>query len=642
GSNSCKTAFTAVNVDFENMKQQFIWSLTMSLISGSSSSAAAVTYPNLTEFFEFLGVDIEISDMSLSVSLDQGRGCKWGTRNGFSSLFAQKKNFLSPYFWQMIREISRFKQDVNSYLEALDNHPDIYRSESLGQFIKSLGYSELFQKAYLIPICASIWSYPIAGVSSFSAYYVLSFCRDHHLLQLFDLPQLLTVRWRSHTYVNKVKEEFEKRGCQIRTGCEVNSVTTNGEGQSWFYLWLLAGARCAVSFIIIVYRHNSGVKIELCLSMEKASINCIVLPLHSEELLMILTVKERAFAGCTIACKDGGKEVFDGCIMTAHAPDTLKMLGKAATYDETRILGALHSNGALGKHPTFTSVVSARGAGMAPDSALSCHHSLGQGRDWHPVLRFSINLGDSKLPYLVTLDHPHTPEHMLFKWKTSHPVPSVAASKALRELDQIQGKRRIWFCGTYQGYGFYEDGLKAGVSAADGMLRRSCHILGNPENMAPTWLETGACLVVTRFFRSFIQTGCIILLEEGGTIFTFQGTERKYSLKVFLRVHNAQFYWKVATLADIGIADAFIHGDISFVDKDEGLLNLFMIYVANIDLKACVKRSWWTPLLALSSAKYFIGHVSNENTLTQARRNISRHYDLVNQRPKNVVDVKDH
>ncbi|KAM3326865.1 hypothetical protein P3S67_001991 [Capsicum chacoense] len=100
-------------------------------------------------------------------------------------------------------------------------------------------------------------------------------------------------------------------------------------------------------------------------------------------------------------------------------------------------------------------------------------------------------------------------------------------------------------------------------------------------------------------------------MEEGGTVFTFQGTDRKCSLKVSLRIHTTQFYWRVATQADIGLADAFIHGDFSFVDS----------------------RGWWTPMLlttALSAAKYFIRHVSNQNTLTQARRNISHHYDMSN------------
>uniref|UniRef100_M1BEH8 Methyltransferase n=1 Tax=Solanum tuberosum TaxID=4113 RepID=M1BEH8_SOLTU len=57
------------------------------------------------------------------------------------------------------------------------------------------------------------------------------------------------------------------------------------------------------------------------------------------------------------------------------------------------------------------------------------------------------NLGDSKLPYLVTVDPHHSPEHMLLKWTTRYPVLSVAASTASCELHQIEGKREIWFCG---------------------------------------------------------------------------------------------------------------------------------------------------------------------------------------------------
>lgn len=73
---------------------------------------------------------------------------------------------------------------------------------------------------------------------SFSAYSILSFCRDHNLLQLFGHTQLLTVRRRSHTYVNKVKEALEKRGCQIRTDCEVNSVSTNEEVLASFFFYV--------------------------------------------------------------------------------------------------------------------------------------------------------------------------------------------------------------------------------------------------------------------------------------------------------------------------------------------------------------------------------------------------------------------
>ncbi|KAJ6903697.1 hypothetical protein NC651_021008 [Populus alba x Populus x berolinensis] len=469
-----------------------------------------VTYPNMMEFFESLGIDMELSDMSFSVSLDEGQGCEWGSRNGLSGLFAQKKNMLNPYFWKMLREIIKFKDDVLSYLEMLENNPDVDRNETLGKFVKSRGYSELFQKAYL----------------------------------LFGRPQWLTVTRRSHSYVDKVREKLESWGCQIRTGCEIQAVSTTDEG-------------------------------------------------------------------CAVLCRDGLLEMYSGCIMAVHAPDALALLGTQATFDETRILGAfqyIYSDIFLHRDKKFMPQNSA---------AWSAWNFLGSTDNkvcltyWLNVLQ---NIDETGLPFLVTLNPDHAPDHTLVKWSTGHPVPSVAATKASLELDHIQGKRRIWFCGAYQGYGFHEDGLKSAMVAANGLLGNSCAILSNPKHMAPS-----------------------ILLEEGGTVFSFEGTSKKCSLKTVLKVHNPQFYWKIMTQADLGLADAYINGDFFFVNKDEGLLNLFMILIVNRDVnksasKLNKKRGWWTPLLftaGIASAKFFIQHVSRQNTLTQARRNISRHYDLV-------------
>ncbi|MBA0555564.1 hypothetical protein Golob_025736 [Gossypium lobatum] len=138
--------------------------------------------------------------------------------------------------------------------------------------------------------------------------------------------------------------------------------------------------------------------------------------------------------------------------------------------------------------------------------------------------------------------------------------------------------------------------------AANGLLGKSCNILSNPKHMVPSLMETGARLFVTRFLSHFISTGCVILLEEGGTMFTFEGTSNRCSLKTVIKVHSPHFYWKVMTEADLGLADSYINGDFSFVDKKDA---------------------------SLTSAKYFFKHVLRQNTLTQARRNISRHYDLV-------------
>lgn len=68
--------------------------------------------------FEELGVDAEESDMSFSVSLDEGRGCEWGSR-GLAGLFAQKRNAMNPFFLRMIKEIVKFKGDVLKYIRIL-------------------------------------------------------------------------------------------------------------------------------------------------------------------------------------------------------------------------------------------------------------------------------------------------------------------------------------------------------------------------------------------------------------------------------------------------------------------------------------------------------------------------------------------
>ncbi|KAM5553318.1 hypothetical protein ABKV19_025498 [Rosa sericea] len=505
-------------------------------------------YPNMMEFFESLGVDMETCNMSFSVSLDKGRGCEWGSRNSLSSLFAEKKNLFNPYFWKMLREITKFKHDLISYLEVRESNPDIDRNETLGQFIESHHYSELFQKAYLIPICSSIFSCP-SGVISFSAFSVLSICRNHHLLQLFGGPQWLTIKWGSHCYVKKVKEVLESKGCQIRTGSEVHKVSTTDDG-------------------------------------------------------------------CTVFTGDGFEEIYNGCIIAIQAPKAMRILGEQATPDELRILGAfqyVYCDIFLHRDKTFMP------QNLAAWSALNYLGST----DNKVCLTYWLNqvqhLRETRQPYLVTLNPDHTPNHTLLKWSTSHPVLSVAASKASLELPHIQGKRGIWFCGAYQGYGFHEDGLKAGMAAAHGMLGKGCALLGNPNHMALSLTETVARLFVTTFLRHYISTGCLILFEEGGTMLTFEGSSKDCSLKSVLKVHSPQFYWKILIKFCLAVSSS---GQLLIANRDSNAS------------KSNNKRGWWQPLFftaTIASARYFFQHAFTQNSLAQAPRNISHHYDLSNE-----------
>ena len=54
----------------------------------------------------------------------------------------------------------------------------------------------------------------------------------------------------------------------------------------------------------------------------------------------------------------------------------------------------------------------------------------------------------------------------------AHPVFDLAAIRAQSAVRELQGERGIWFAGAWMGYGFHEDGLKAGLAAAPGLRAR--------------------------------------------------------------------------------------------------------------------------------------------------------------------------
>uniref|UniRef100_A0ACD5Y9P2 Uncharacterized protein n=3 Tax=Avena sativa TaxID=4498 RepID=A0ACD5Y9P2_AVESA len=527
------------------------------------------TYPHMAEWLQGLGVEMERSDMSFSVSTqsDDGGGCEWGNANGISSLLAQKANILKPSFWRMVCEIRKFNKDALMYLEYHEHNPDLDRNETLGRFIQSHGYSLLFQEAYLTPVCAGMWSCSSQGVFSLSACFVLSFFRNHGLLQLFHHTQLPTVKPCSQSYVNKVKGELESMGCRIKTSCWVKSLSCF-EG-----------------------------------------------------------------AGYSVLETDGSEETYDSVILGVHAPNALKVLGAEATHSELKILGAcqyvhrdiyLHCDrNMMPRNPSAWSTWNFVGA---TSTGFSVTYWLNHIQEIEPVR-----------PFLVTLNPPCVPDHVLLKWRTSLPVPSVAARKAYLQFDQIQGKREIWFCGVYQGHGFHEDGLKSGKAAAEGLLGKKCELLLNPKQMILSWTEVGVRLLVARFFNQYISIGNLILVEEGGSVFSFGKACDKCCVKSVMRVHDPLFYWKVATEGNIGLAEAYIDGCFSFHDKREGLLNLILIIIANRDARRnrsiARKGGRWRPyhvIAGLAYAKYFLRDFLRKNTATQTRRNISQHYDLSN------------
>ena len=111
-----------------------------------------LTYPNLIDFFEELGVPYEKSNMSFAVSV-QDNDLEYGG-SGINALFADKKNIFNLEFLNMIKEIIQFYRSAPKLLK--ENLVD----ETLGNYLKRSKLSKYFIQYHIIPMVATIWSMP--------------------------------------------------------------------------------------------------------------------------------------------------------------------------------------------------------------------------------------------------------------------------------------------------------------------------------------------------------------------------------------------------------------------------------------------------------------------------------------------------
>lgn len=180
------------------------------------------TYPNLTAFFQHLGVPTEASDMSFAVSLRNGAMEYAGTDLG--GVFAQKSNLLRPRFWSMLRDLVRFYREGTRDALALMESP-----QSLGDYLVANGYGEAFIRDHLLPMAAAIWSTPSDGMLDYPVTSFLRFCDNHGLLRLKDRPEWRTVTGGSRAYVERISASFADR---IRLGTGITSLTRRPDGVS--------------------------------------------------------------------------------------------------------------------------------------------------------------------------------------------------------------------------------------------------------------------------------------------------------------------------------------------------------------------------------------------------------------------------
>ena len=179
------------------------------------------TYPNFIRLLGQLGVSFKPTEMSFSVN-DPDSGLEYNGNN-LNSLFAQRRNLLSPGFWGMLRDILRFNKQAQRDLIELRIDADM----TLDDYLKAGGYGERFILHYIVPMGAAIWSMPMAEMLNFPLQFFVRFFKNHGLLSVSDRPQWQVVEGGSSAYIAPLTAAFKDR---IRLNCPVKRVDRDEHG----------------------------------------------------------------------------------------------------------------------------------------------------------------------------------------------------------------------------------------------------------------------------------------------------------------------------------------------------------------------------------------------------------------------------
>ena len=165
---------------------------------------------------------------------------------------------------------------------------------------------------------------------------------------------------------------------------------------------------------------------------------------------------------------DAGAEVFDKVIIATHPDQALAMLAQPSAQEQT-VLGAIRYQPNHAVLHTDASVLPRaklawaawnyeRAASADVENTKVCLHYLINKLQPIPF----------EQPVVVSLNplREIDPSKVLGQYSYSHPVFDLAANRAQQAMPELQGQQHTCYAGAWMGYGFHEDGLKAGLGAA--------------------------------------------------------------------------------------------------------------------------------------------------------------------------------
>lgn len=143
-------------------------------------------YKNLMEFFKEIEIDLYKTEMSFSVN---SKFLIWNSKEFFNFSFLKNLKKI-----KLLIDIMKF-----NYLAK-----NFKNKESIGKWLKTYNFSNLFIESYLLPMTSAIWSSTSKGIAKYPAESLNGFLNNHGLLNLYDRPQWYSVLGGSNTYIGKL------------------------------------------------------------------------------------------------------------------------------------------------------------------------------------------------------------------------------------------------------------------------------------------------------------------------------------------------------------------------------------------------------------------------------------------------------
>jgi uncharacterized protein len=155
---------------------------------------------------------------------------------------------------------------------------------------------------------------------------------------------------------------------------------------------------------------------------------------------------------------------YDHVVIATHADQALKLIASPRLEEQTLLKAFRYSRNRAILHSDSKLMPKRR-------AVWSSWNYIGQASDSaSPTVTYWMNSLQSlwtEQPLFLTLNPLEEPSDVLHVAEYDHPLFDSAAIAAQKKLWSLQGRRRLWFCGSYFGYGFHEDALQAGLAVAE-------------------------------------------------------------------------------------------------------------------------------------------------------------------------------